>query len=111
MNEYFQAKIWDSLICPPTNEKATEQAISEVKNCRVIYVEDAKYRGASINGVFCIPESEVTELDANGKKRVEVYALWHGHRLKTRGLKILVDLEKAIASPSYTGLVVTNISI
>jgi hypothetical protein len=109
MNKYFEAPVWNNEICPSTNYKAEAKDLTTVQNRKVILVEDAAYRDANINGVFCLAEKSQKGLPYKGKRRVEVYALWYGCRLKTRGIKILVDFEKAYVSDNYSGEVVSNI--
>jgi hypothetical protein len=106
---YSAAPIWED--CPHTSEIAKPKATHQVHNAAVIEVKNAQYRRAEFSGTFLIADKTNQNL-IEGKQRVEVYCCWFGHRLKTRGIKILVDNtnSNAIIKNNYSGLVVCDIA-
>jgi hypothetical protein len=107
--DYSSAPIWDN--CPPTNALAKPKQSKQVNNADVIEVSYAKYRRAEFSGVFLLSPNSYPNI-SEGKQRVEVDCCWFGHRLKTRGIKILIDTKKgsAIVKRNYSGLVVANLA-
>ena len=111
MDWYLAKPVWENKDdCPNTCKSAKPVAFESVRNKTVISVEGAHYRDATFTGVFVLAEQSVLNLGKRGKARVEVYVRWFGHRLKTRGPKILVDLSTAEVINGYSGKVVSNIA-
>ena len=111
MDWYLAKPIWENKDdCPNTCISAKPVAHESVRNKTVIKVEGARYRRATFSGVFVLAEPETIKLAKSGKERVEVFVRWFGHRLKTRGPKILVDLSKAEVINGYSGKVVSNLA-
>ena len=106
--DYSTAPIWKD--CPHTCKMAKPKATHQVHNAAVIEVNNAQYRNAEFSGVFLLsPNSEIKII--KGKQRVEVECCWFGHRLKTRGIRIIIDQQKATANikRDFSGLVVCNL--
>ena len=106
--DYSTAPIWKD--CPHTSKMAKPTATHQVHNADVIEVNNARYRNALFSGVFLL--SPNTEMQVNkGKQRAEVECCWFGHKLKTRGIRILIDTQKGSATVkrNYSGLVVCNL--
>lgn len=111
MDWYLEKPVWmNEDDCPHTCVTAKPVSYESVRNKTVIKVEGARYRRATFSGLFVLAEPETIKLVKSGKERVEVFVRWFGHRLKTRGPKILVDLSKAEVIKGYSGKVVSNIA-
>jgi hypothetical protein len=110
MNFYFSAPVWmEKDECPNTSKKAVASKWTQVNHKRVLVVKDGSYRNAVLNGTFLLAESELA-LPKMGWHKVEVYCCWFGRRLKTRGIRLLVNMSSATVDDSYIGQVVSNIS-
>lgn len=111
MDWYLAKPVWENQgDCPNTCKSAKPVDFESVRNKKVISVEGAHYRDATFTGVFVLAEQVTPKIGKSGKARVEVYVRWFGHRLKTRGPKILVDLASAEVINGYSGKVVSNIA-
>jgi hypothetical protein len=110
MDFYFKAPLWDKEVCPNTTALAGPVAYASVKNARVIHVKEAHYRNSVFDGVFLLAEKEALPLPKSGKVRIEVYCCWFGHRLKTRGIKLVVNLATATTETGYSRNVVSNLA-
>lgn len=75
----------------------------------MILAPHVKYRNADFGGTFVLAEGVASTLPKKGWAVVEVYCLWFGHRLKTRGLNFKVDMSKAKVEEVFTGEVVFNL--
>lgn len=64
----------------------------------IIDAKYANYRDASFAGKFVLAEAVKLPLPTKGWHKVEVYCLWFGHRLKTRGPKFSIDMSTATVS-------------
>ena len=107
--DYSTAPIWKD--CPHTSVLAAPKSTHQVHNADVIEVKNAQYRNAEFSGIFLITPNTYPNL-IEGTQRVEVNCCWFGHRLKTRGIKILVDNRNgnAVVRKNYSGLVVSNLA-
>jgi len=106
MNEYMKAPIWNkgNDNSPPNTFKAAKVVKRlSVKNMDVIVTPQALYRSATLNGTFVLGKDEEATLPKSGWTNVEVFALWFGHRLKTRGPNFKIDMSKAKIVRNYTG--------
>lgn len=111
MDFYLKAPDWDRKVCPNTCATATEAKLKTVKAQRVISVINAVYRNAEVSGTFVLAPSVKLPPGKVGKKRVEVYCCWFGHKLPSeKGIKLLVQLSSAEVKQDYVGEVVTNIA-
>lgn len=111
MKKYFDADVWEPKNkCPSLCKTAAPVAEWNVADARVIHAKHATYRNASFSGTFLLAETAKLPESKNGWGKVEVYCLWFKHRLKTRGIKIAVELNTAKIDKNYTGKVVANIA-
>lgn len=111
MKYYYDAEIFDKELTPHTSKFAKPTVFKKVENKACIAVTNATYRGADFNGTFLLAESEAVSFPKSGFTRIEVYCRWFDRRLKTRGIKILVDLSKCQIKKNYSGEVVANLSM
>jgi hypothetical protein len=107
---YFGLNYWTTQ--PHTNKYAQPKTFCDVRDVTVIHVTNAFYRNAIFSGTFLLNQNNIPQL-AKAKERVEIYCWWFGARLKTRGLKIRVDLtnRNAYIEHNYSGKVVENLSV
>lgn len=114
MNAYMAAPVWDdddeNHRCPHTCKTARTVGAAKVENVYVIDAPHASYRLAHFGGTFVLAESVKLPLPTKGWHKVEVYCLWFGHRLKTRGPKFNIDMSKARVRKAKSCEVVFNIA-
>jgi hypothetical protein len=114
MNLYFSEPIWDDENedhrCPHTAPNARTVGSITVKDMIVIDAPHATYRLAHFGGTFIVAKPEAVPKATEGWYKIEVYCLWFGHRLKTRGLMFKVDMSKARVRKAKTCDVVFNIA-
>lgn len=118
MDFYFGAPKWDPKkpgflrkLVPVSSVTATAVEWEIVNGQTVIHIERGMYRNATINGKFLLDKSVRLPLASLGKRRVQVYCKWFGHRLKSdRGISILVELPLVRVEEGYIGKVITNIA-
>jgi len=106
MNEYMKAPIWDDNSNPsPPNTCQTARVVERiwVNNATVIVTPQALYRAAAFSGTFVLGKDDERTLPKSGWTDVEVFALWFGHRLKTRGPNFKINISKAKILCNYTG--------
>ena len=98
MEAYFAAPIWNDDVkkhrCPHTAPKARTVDSIPIKSMTVIDAPHVTYRGAHFGGTFVVAKPDALPTSNQGWHKVEVYCLWFGHRLKTRGLMFKVDMAK-----------------
>jgi hypothetical protein len=112
MNSYFSAPLWNEQHqAPHTVKRAKACEPEKVSKAKVIFIKEAKYRGALLSGTFVLGEKNGLSFPSNGWQVVEIYCRWFGVRLKTRGLNFKVNMDSAEVNPSYSGVVSSNISI
>lgn len=107
--DYNTAPIWND--CPNTCVMAKPKHTKQVHNADVIEVKNARYRNAEFSGTFLITANTFPNL-IEGEQRVEVDCCWFRCRLKTRGIKILVNNtnDNAVIKRNYSGSVVANLA-
>ena len=110
MNHYFERPLWDKKNCPDLNKLAKVKGMVHLQNVRVIKVKNATYRNAVFNGTFHLSNAVKLPIVKTGIQRVEVYCGWFGHRLKTRGLKLQIDLSTAVIDDNFSGEVDNNLA-
>lgn len=114
MNSYSSKPIWndddEAHRCPHTSPKARTVDSINVANMTVIDAPHATYRLAHFGGTFVVAKPDALPTATEGWHAVEVYCLWFGHRLKTRGLMFKVDMSKARVRMAKNCDVVFNIA-
>jgi hypothetical protein len=114
MNEYFKAPIWDKSVskklCPDTSKIAKPVRWLKANDELVIEAPEVMYRSAHFSGTFILVEGKQLPLPKNGWCVVEVYCLWFGHRLKTRGPRFKINMSKAKVRKANGCEVVINIA-
>jgi hypothetical protein len=113
MKSYFSAPVWNDgdevHRCPHTAVKARTLDSITVESMLVIDAPHATYRLAHFGGTFVVAKPDAVPTETKGWHAVEVYCLWFGHRLKTRGLLFKVDMSKARVRNAKSCDVVFNI--
>lgn len=100
MRKYFEAPTWDAADGegqrpPDTCTSARTIRSTKISNATVIDAPHVQYRMAHVGGTFLLGDSVELPLPTSGWHKVEVYCLWFGCRLKTRGPKFTIDMSKA----------------
>jgi hypothetical protein len=110
MSFYFSAKVWNEQTdAPNTSKRAKPSSQLSIENARVIVVKNARYRSATISGIFLLGDKVELPLASEGWHIVEVYCCWFGLRLKTRGLHFKVNMSDAEVIENYNGFYHSNI--
>jgi len=113
MNFYKAAPAWTKEVtqkqCPHTAPKAKPKQTKEIINATVVKVRNAEYRDATFSGTFLLADGFCLNL-AKPPKSVEVYCLWHGYRLRTRGISLIIDPKTTELIANYDGEIVTNLA-
>ena len=112
MNFYFQAdKIVPGLVLS-TDELAKPTKWESVTDATVLSIKTGTYRNAVFDGLFLLDEDATDKQkdSEDGWKIAIVYCLWHGMRLKKRGIKLKYQAEGSEILRNYTGDVVSNLS-
>ena len=112
MDFYLSAPVWtNETKLPGTTKFACPKDEKMVHNETVITIKDGMYRDSLFNGTFLLSKSVKLPLATEGKRRVEVYCRWFGHRLPSinRSPAFLVDLSKVEVTHDFTGLVFTDL--
>jgi len=118
MDFYFSAPKWDKKnpeyrkqSIPDLSTVATAVEYHMVNEETVIHIERGMYRNATINGTFLLSKSIKLPIPSLGKRRIQVYCKWFGHRLKgDTGISILVELPLVRVEEKYIGKVISNIA-
>lgn len=113
MNFYKGAPAWTKEVtqkqCPHTSPKAKPKQTKEIINATVISVKNAQYRDAMFSGTFLLAEGVSFNM-SKPPKTLEVYCLWYGYRLRTRGIKLIIDPKTTEIIANYDGEIVTNLA-
>jgi hypothetical protein len=103
MNNYQN---WIKGKTPHTCKNATIKKLKSVKDAEVIEVQNAKYRNATLSGIFLLDNTSKTVLPG----RVKVNCSWFGVTPPTTYPQIdLTNAQSAVIS-NYTGNVADDIS-
>ncbi len=96
---------------PRTEPKATPIGTRHVQGVRAIRVQRARYRNATLNGVFEMVSEEPYE--SRGQMKVEVCCGWFGHQCPTNFPQLILDDDNCHYSviSNYTGEVVDNLGL
>lgn len=113
MNFYKAAPAWTNEVaqkqCPHTSPKAKPKQFKEIINGTVISVKNAQYRDATFSGTFLLADGVSFNM-SKPPKNLEVYCLWYGYRLRTRGIKLIIDPANTELCANYDGEIVSNLA-
>ncbi len=114
MRKYLEAPSWDEAEVdgkrpPHTCAIARTLRSAKVNNATVIDAPHVQYRMAHFGGTFVLADGVELPLPRSGWHEVEVYCLWFGCRLKTRGPLFKIDMSKARVRTGVTCDVVMDL--
>jgi len=104
MNEYSN---WDSEKTPNTHQKAKVTKTRNVTDVYAIKVTGAKYRSATLDGVFELVNPPTAKLPG----RVVIRCSWFGVTPPTTYPQLDISSATVIRKPNYTGEVADDISV
>ena len=118
MDFYFDAPKWqpkaegfNKKLVPNLCVTATSTDSAIVHDQTVIHIERGMYRNATVTGTFLLSKTVKLPLNTLGKRRIQIYCRWFGHRLVSdKGLSVLVELPLVRVEHGYSGPVVSNLS-
>ncbi|CAN1534751.1 hypothetical protein MCEREM21_01569 [Burkholderiaceae bacterium] len=109
MDFYLKAEKWNSKKCPDTDSHATPLKTQKLSNVTVIQVKNAKYRLATIEGVFAVVNGRDIKVSKSGKHTKKVFCTWYGHQIQTDFPELTLDPNHTEVIENYTGKVVVDI--
>jgi len=109
MDFYLRAEKWNSKKCPDTDPHAIPLKTQKLSNVTVIQVKNAKYRLATIEGVFVVVNGRDIKVSKSGKHTKKVFCTWYGHQIQTDFPELTLDPNHTEVIENYTGKVVIDI--
>jgi len=109
MKFYLTAPKWVDKKCPPKDPLAKPTKTSTLSGVTVIKVKNAKYRLATIEGIFAVVNGRDIKVSKTGKATKKVFCTWYGHQIESDFPELTLDLKNAEIIENYKGKVVTNI--
>jgi hypothetical protein len=109
MKFYLEAEKWNSKKCPDTDPYAIPLKTQKLSNVTVIKVKNAKYRLATIEGVFAVVNGRDIKVSKSGKHTKKVFCTWYRHQIQTDFPELTLDPKHTEVIENYTGKVVIDI--
>ena len=109
MKFYLTAPKWDDKKCPHKDPFAKPTKTSRLSSVTVIKVKNARYRLATIDGIFVVVNGRDIKVSKSGKATKKVFCTWYEHQIESDFPELTLDLNNAEIIENYTGKVVTNI--
>lgn len=109
MDFYLKAEKWNSKKCPDTDPHAIPLKTQKLSNVTVIQVKNAKYRLATIEGIFAVVNGRDIKVSKSGKHTKKVFCTWYGHQIQTDFPELTLDPNHTEVIENYTGKVVVDI--
>jgi hypothetical protein len=109
MDFYLQAPKWNSKKCPDKDSFAQPTMTKKLSGVTVIKVRNAKYRLATIEGIFAVVNGRDIKISKSGKATKKVFCTWYGHSIPTDYPELTLDLKNTEVIEGYTGIVVVDI--
>ncbi len=109
MDFYLKAEKWNSKKCPDTDPNAIPLKTQKLSNVTVILVKNAKYRLATIEGVFAVVNGRDIKVSKSGKHTKKVFCTWYGHQIQTDFPELTLDPNHTEVIENYSGKVVVDI--
>ncbi len=109
MDFYLKAEKWNSKKCPDTDPHAIPLKTQKLSNVTVILVKNAKYRLATIEGVFAVVNGRDIKVSKSGKHTKKVFCTWYGHQIQTDFPELTLDPNHTEVIENYSGKVVVDI--
>ena len=109
MDFYLKADKWNSKKCPDTDPHAIPLKTQRLSNVTVIQVKNAKYRLATIEGVFAVVNGRDIKVSKSGKHTKKVFCTWYGHSITSDYPELTLDPKHTEVIENYSGKVVVDI--
>lgn len=109
MDFYLKAEKWNSKKCPDTDPNAIPLKTQKLSNVTVIQVKNAKYRLATIEGLFAVVNGRDIKVSKSGKHTKKVFCTWYGHQIHTDFPELTLDPNHTEVIENYSGKVVVDI--
>ncbi len=109
MDFYLKAEKWNSKKCPDTDPHAIPLKTQKLSNVTVIQVKNARYRLATIEGVFAVVNGRDIKVSKSGKHTKKVFCTWYGHQIQTDFPELTLDPNHTEVIENYSGKVVVDI--
>jgi hypothetical protein len=109
MDFYLTAPKWNEKKCPHKDPSAKPTKIKTLSGVTVIKVKNAKYRLATIDGIFAVVNGRDIKVSKSGKATKKVFCLWYGHSILSDYPELTLDLENTEVIENYKGKVVVDI--
>ena len=109
MDFYLKAEKWNSKKCPDTDQHAIPLKTQKLSNVTVILVKNAKYRLATIEGIFAVVNGRDIKVSKSGKHTKKVFCTWYGHQIQTDFPELTLDPNHTEVIENYSGKVVVDI--
>ena len=109
MDFYLKAEKWNSKKCPDTDPYAIPLKTQKLSNVTVIQVKNAKYRLATIEGIFAVVNGRNIKVSKSGKHTKKVFCTWYGHQIQTDFPELTLDPNHTEVIENYSGKVVVDI--
>ena len=109
MDFYLKAPKWDDKKCPRKDPAAVSKKTKNLSGVTVIRVKNAKYRLATIEGVFVVVNGRDIKVSKSGKHTKKVFCTWYGHSITSDYPELTLDPKHTEVIENYSGKVVVDI--
>ncbi|WP_353427254.1 hypothetical protein NHB34_08745 [Polynucleobacter sp. MWH-UH19D] len=109
MDFYLKAPKWNDKKCPHKDPLAKPTKSKTLSGVTVIKVKNAKYRSATIDGIFAVVNGRDIKVSKSGKATKKVFCTWYGHSILTDYPELTLDSKNTEVIEGYTGKVVVDI--
>jgi len=109
MDFYLKAPKWDDKKCPRKDPDAVSKKTKNLTGVTVIRVKNAKYRLATIEGVFAVVNGRDIKVSKSGKHTKKVFCTWYGHSITSDYPELTLDPNHTEVIENYSGKVVVDI--
>ena len=109
MDFYLKAPKWDDKKCPRKDPDAKSKKTKNLTGVTVIRVRNARYRLATIEGVFAVVNGRDIKVSKSGKHTKKVFCTWYGHSITSDYPELTLDPKHTEVIENYSGKVVVDI--
>jgi len=109
MKFYLEAEKWNAKKCKKEDPQAIPLKTQKLSDVTVIKVKNAKYRSATIQGIFAVVNGRDIKVSKSGKHTKKVFCTWYGHQIQTDFPEFTLDPKNTEVIENYTGKVVVDI--
>lgn len=109
MKFYLTAPKWNDKKCPHKDPLAKPTKFATLSGVTVIKVKNARYRLATVEGVFAVVNGRDIKISKSGKATKKVFCTWHGHQIESDFPELTLDLSNTEIIENYKGKVVKDL--